>query len=224
MAKRATRAASERRTYRQLCGVARALDVVGERWTLLIVRNLLLGPRRYSDLLDELPGITTNLLAKRLQDMEASGLVARAADQAAIRYELTPRGLALEPVIMALGRWGWPLLQKPRAGDRVDLGLSLLSLKRRYAGGLALTVGLTVDGSGYTLMLGPKGITIRDEPAQRPDVAVSGSLAAVRGLLFAGDWANGLPAAPGLEVKGDEADWAAFRGAFRLDPGPVADA
>jgi DNA-binding HxlR family transcriptional regulator len=212
----------KKRSYQQHCGVARALDVVGERWTLLIVRNLLLGPRRYSDLLAELPGITTNLLAKRLQDMEAAGLVDRGAGQGAVLYQLTARGLALEPVVMELGRWGWPLLVKARPRDRPDLGLSLLSLKRRYVGGLRLTVGLTVDGRGYTLMLGPRGVTIRDQPAQNPDLTISGTLADVRALLFAGDWAKGLPAAPRLEVAGDPGDWAAFRGAFRLDPGPAA--
>ena len=68
---------ARRRSYQQFCGVARTLDVVGERWTLLIVRNLLLGPRRYSDLLAELPGITTNLLAKRLKEMEEADLIAK---------------------------------------------------------------------------------------------------------------------------------------------------
>ena len=65
----------ESRSYKQFCGLARALDVVGERWTLLIVRNLLVGPRRYSDLMAELPGITTNLLAKRLRELSSHGLI-----------------------------------------------------------------------------------------------------------------------------------------------------
>ena len=222
MGRKATAAASERRSYQQSCGVARALDVVGERWTLLIVRNLLLGPRRYSDLLAELPGITTNLLAKRLQDMEAAGIVDNTADQGTARYQLTARGLALEPVVMELGRWGWPLLQKPRTGDRADLGLALLSLKRRYVGGLKLTVGLTVDGRDYTLMLTPRGVTVRDKPAQSPDVTITGSLAEVRALLFAGDWSKGLPAATRVDVVASHSDWASFSGAFRLDPGPAA--
>jgi DNA-binding HxlR family transcriptional regulator len=216
-----TSAAAQRRSYQQTCGVARALDVVGERWTLLIVRNLLLGPRRYSDLLAELPGITTNLLAKRLQDLEAAELVEKGAQPGTVRYQLTARGLGLEPVVMELGRWGWPLLMKPRPGDRADLGLALLSLKRRYVGGLRLTVGLSVDGRGFTLMLGPKGVTIRDQPAQSPDLTISGSLADVRALLFAGEWSKGLPAARRLEVTGDQVHWASFRGAFRLDPGPA---
>lgn len=221
MAKKKAPGSSERRSYQQLCGVARALDVVGERWTLLIVRNLLLGPRRYSDLLAELPGITTNLLAKRLQDMEAAGLIARREEPGVATYELTPRGGALEPVVMELGRWGMPMLQQPRPGDRVDVALGLLALKRRYAGGLKLTVGLTVDGRDFTLMAAPASLIIRDEPAQHPDVAVRGTLPAVRAMIFGGPWADGLTQAPGLEVSGDAAAWTAFRRAFRLNPGPA---
>src|SRR5215471_6124587 len=114
--KRKSRArAPERRSYRQFCGVARALDLVGERWTLPIVRNLLLGPRRYSDLLAELPGLTTNLLAKRLRELEQGGLierVQRAGDVA--RYQLTTTGAALEPVVMELARWGGRYMDRPR--------------------------------------------------------------------------------------------------------------
>src|SRR6187549_2526493 len=97
------RAAPRSRSYHQFCGLARALDVVGERWTLLLVRNLLLGPRRYGDLLEELPGITTNLLAKRLRALCEHGLVEKTAlpPPAAIPvYALTEAGAALEPAIM----------------------------------------------------------------------------------------------------------------------------
>src|SRR6476620_8574344 len=97
-----------RRSYDQYCGLARALDVVGERWTLLVIRNLLLGPQRYSDLLRGLPGITTNLLAKRLKEMEVLGLIERTQSpggEASYGYRLTARGAGLEPVIHALSRW-----------------------------------------------------------------------------------------------------------------------
>ena len=106
-----------RRSYDQYCGLARALDVLGERWTLLIVRNLLLGPQRYSELLRGLPGITTNLLAKRLQEMEAEGIIDRAGG-GNDAYRLTEVGRSLEPAIHALGRWGWQRMGKPRARDR----------------------------------------------------------------------------------------------------------
>src|SRR5262245_63048394 len=108
------------RSYRQYCAVARGLDVVGERWTLLIVRDLLVGPKRYTDLLDGLPGIGTNLLAARLRELEQGGVVRRTVlppPAGSTVYELTEVGRALEPVVMALGRWGVRFLDNPREGD-----------------------------------------------------------------------------------------------------------
>src|SRR5215467_13817890 len=90
------------RSYNQYCAVARGLDVIGERWTLLIIRDLLVGPKRYTDLLDGLPGIGTNLLAERLRDLEAAGLVERAVlppPAGTTVYRLTADGAALEPVV-----------------------------------------------------------------------------------------------------------------------------
>lgn len=100
--------------YRHYCAVAKALDVVGERWTLLIVRQLLLGGRRYSQLLEGLPGMGTNVLAQRLRHLERFGLVERGSDGV---YELTPTGRQLGPVIAALARWGMHLLAEPDADD-----------------------------------------------------------------------------------------------------------
>ena len=100
------------RSYNQFCAVAKSLDVVGERWTLLIVRELLLrGPSRYTDVRNGLPGIATNLLATRLVEMERSGILVRetAPPPAPVTVvRLTPRGEALEAVIAALGRWAAP--------------------------------------------------------------------------------------------------------------------
>ena len=98
-----------KRRYRERSGLAAALDVVGERWTLLIVRELLRAPRRYGQLLDALPGIGTNLLVNRLRDLEAADVVARVlapSPQSAVVYELTDRGRALRPTIDALEAWG----------------------------------------------------------------------------------------------------------------------
>jgi DNA-binding HxlR family transcriptional regulator len=98
-----------RRRYRERSGLAAALDVVGERWTLLLVRELLAAPRRYGQLLEALPGIGTNLLANRLRDLEAAGVVARIlapTPQSAVVYELTERGRALRPAVDALHAWG----------------------------------------------------------------------------------------------------------------------
>jgi len=100
------------RSYEQFCGLSKALDVVGGRWTLLIVRELLLGPRRYSDLRAALPGIANNLLADRLRVLEADGLLARRTLEHGTQvYELTARGQELDQVVFALMRWGGDLMQ-----------------------------------------------------------------------------------------------------------------
>jgi DNA-binding HxlR family transcriptional regulator len=98
-----------KRTYNQTCSVAGALDVLGERWTLLLVRELLTGPKRYNDLLDALPGIGTNLLAERLKTLANDGLISQRrlpAPAAASVYQLTEAGRRLEPVLLELVRWG----------------------------------------------------------------------------------------------------------------------
>jgi DNA-binding HxlR family transcriptional regulator len=102
-----------KRSYNQYCAVARAMDILGERWTLLIVRELLPGPKRFKDLLEGLPGIGTNLLTARLKDLEGYGVVRRATlpPPAASRvYELTDLGRSLEPVVIGLARWGLEFL------------------------------------------------------------------------------------------------------------------
>jgi DNA-binding HxlR family transcriptional regulator len=98
-----------KRRYRERSGLAAALDVVGERWTLLLVRQLLRAPMRYGELLDALPGIGTNLLVNRLRDLEAAGVVHRVlapSPPSAVVYELTDRGRALRPAVDALEAWG----------------------------------------------------------------------------------------------------------------------
>lgn len=111
-----------RRSYDQYCAVARALDAVGERWSLLIVRELLAGPRRYTDLHADLPGVSTDILATRLKQLEGEGLVLRRRLERpanATVYELTGRGLALRPVVEALGVWGMDVLGEQRPTDAV---------------------------------------------------------------------------------------------------------
>ena len=115
------------RSYRQFCPVAKALDVVGERWTLLLVRELLLGPRRFTDLLDVLPGLGTSLLAERLRQLEAAGLVHRERlppPAGATAYHLTEAGLGLGPVVGALAAFGARLLGTPAPDElvRPELG------------------------------------------------------------------------------------------------------
>ncbi len=111
-----------RRSYDQYCAVARALDAVGERWSLLIVRELLGGPRRYTDLHADLPGLSTDILAARLKQLEADGLVLRRKLERpanAVVYELTDQGVTLRHVVLALAEWGTDLLGEQRPTDAV---------------------------------------------------------------------------------------------------------
>ncbi len=101
------------RSYNQFCALAYALDVVGERWTLLIIREMLIGPRRFKDLIDGLPDISTNLLSERLKSLEQRGMIVRRVlppPAGSTVYELTPLGLSLEKAVIELGRWGSQLL------------------------------------------------------------------------------------------------------------------
>jgi DNA-binding HxlR family transcriptional regulator len=203
---------ARRRSYQQFCGVARALDSIGERWTLLIARNLLLGPRRYTDLLAELPGITTNLLAKRLREMQAAGLLEKRAPGSpgpASLYELTEAGAALEPIVMELGRWGGRLMDRPRRGDRVDLALALLALKRRYRGGLSLTVGVETEARRFALRFSPDRLVVRDRAAEDPDLVLGGDEQDLR-ALFTGAAAPAAPGAGPLRVSGHQGAYASL--------------
>jgi DNA-binding HxlR family transcriptional regulator len=210
-----------RRTYEQYCGLAKALDVVGERWTLLVVRNLLLGPLRYSELLRGLPGITTNLLAKRLKEMEEHGLLERiraGAGEGGQAYRLTEVGRALEPAVHALGRWGWRWMGTPAAGEHRSLEWLMVALRRRYKGGRAMTVELLVDGAPYAFRLGESSVEIARGSLADPDVRASGPADAFVHLLLAGWPDDGLPAALRL-TRGDQAALRALVDAFeRGDP------
>ena len=121
-----------KRSYNQYCGVARAMDIVGERWTLLIVRELLTGPKRFKDLLEGLRGIGTNLLTTRLKDLEGYGVVRRTTlpPPAASRvYELTELGLSLEPVVTDLARWGLTFLGASREEDDRQPAWAMVALR-----------------------------------------------------------------------------------------------
>ena len=201
-----------RRSYAQYCGLAKALDVVGERWTLLVVRNLLLGPLRYSELLRGLPGITTNLLAKRLREMEDHGLVERvrsaSGDQAALAYRLTPLGRSLEPAIHALGRWGWHTMQAPGSKDRRNVEWLFVALRRRYRGpdalsGGALTAEIVADDVPYGFRLTSEGAEIaRGAPAAPAELTVRGPAMSIASL-FLGPKRAALP--DDVEVTGPRA-------------------
>jgi len=209
-----------RRSYDQYCGLARALDVLGERWTLLIVRNLLLGPQRYSELLRGLPGITTNLLAKRLQEMEAEGLIERtggAGGDAVSAYRLTPVGQSLEPAIHALGRWGWQRMGKPTGRDRRSIDWLLVALRRRYRGGVTLSAELELDGAHYHIVLRDERAQIGRGGAPGADLRVRGNAPDVASVFLEGLPKGESPA--GIEVEGAARDLRTLVDAFtRGDP------
>lgn len=117
--------------YGQFCGLARAAEIVGQRWTLLILRDLAVSPRRYSDLASGLPGIPTNTLASRLKELEEAGVVRRAvpAGERSLIYELTPRGEELRPALDALGLWGAGGMRTPREGEVVTTASIIAALR-----------------------------------------------------------------------------------------------
>lgn len=108
------------KTYRQYCGLARALDIVGDRWTLLIIRQLLVSEASYGDLQRGLPGIATNLLAERLRFLEGHAIVGRSGTGKTTRYRLTGRGRELQDAVHSLVRWGAPEMARGGGGDAFD--------------------------------------------------------------------------------------------------------
>lgn len=198
---------TKRRSYRQFCGLAQALDVVGERWSLLLVRNLLLGPLRYNDLLKGLPGITTNLLAKRLKELSASGVVEKRKGEG---YALTDRGRALEPALAALGAWGSVLLREPTEADHHrSLAWLLVSLKRRYRGGADLSVSLVTPSESFALILAPTSISVERGDVRDPDLMLKGDEEAIVASL-------GLGTVDHVELTGGEGLFQSFQVALGL--------
>ncbi|MEU8546189.1 winged helix-turn-helix transcriptional regulator [Streptomyces roseoverticillatus] len=164
------------RSYDQFCPAARALDVVGGRWTLLIVRELLLGPRRYSDLADGLPGIGPNVLAERLRTLREAGIVTQAklAPPAGTTvYELTELGAAMRPVVDELTRWGLRFLDvPPRPGERYRIGWLLGCVRAGFrpeaARGVNETYEVNVDGDVFHLRVEDGTLDVRHGPATGP--------------------------------------------------------
>ncbi len=139
--------ATTKRTYGDRCGVARALDVVGERWALLVVRELLLGPKRFTDLRAGLPNLSPDVLSQRLRELEQARLVRRrklAPPASARVYELSERGLALEPVVLELGRWG---SETPFPSGDAAFGADsfVIALKTLFDAGAADGLDVTVE-------------------------------------------------------------------------------
>jgi DNA-binding HxlR family transcriptional regulator len=155
---------SRRRAYGQYCGLARAAELVGERWALLIVRDLLVGPKRFTDLRRGLPRIPTNILTDRLKELEDSGVVRRRVlprPAGSIVYELTEYGADLGEAIKHLGRWGARSLGEPRPDEIVTLDSLIMALRTTFRPELAGGVC-----ASYELRLGPVVLHARVEDGQ----------------------------------------------------------
>lgn len=169
------------RSYGQFCGLARAAEMLGQRWTLMVLRDLLVAPRRYTDLLSGLPGIPTNVLSTRLKELEQDGLVmreARAGADRSVVYRLTPRGEALEPALDALARWGAADMHVPREGEIVTEA-SLISALRAGIRADAprpasrRTYQVTVADVTVQVTLDTDAVRIAPGPHPRPDLVIT---------------------------------------------------
>jgi DNA-binding HxlR family transcriptional regulator len=184
-----------KRTYGDRCGIARALDLVGERWALLVVRELLLGPKRFTDLRAGLSHVGPDVLSQRLRDLEDQGIVRRAKlpPPAGARpvYELTDRGAALEPVILELGRWGSQIPFSDALAD-AELGVdsAVLALKTVFdpsaADGADETYELRLNGQPFRLRAGDGRLEAMRGSAERPAAVIATDPATLARVLWRG--------------------------------------
>jgi len=162
------------RKYEQSCSVARFLDRLGSRWTLLIIRDLLIGPRRYTELLDGLGGVGNNLLSGRLQDLQAIDVIEKTHDpeQRADVYQLTDKGRALEPVILSMARWGMQYESGYKSGQRHRSDLLVVAFRAAFipqqAEGLDLRGEFRIDDTIFTISVQAGTIATRLGPATDP--------------------------------------------------------
>lgn len=192
----------DRKSYGQFCGLARAMDHLGDRWTMLVVRELLLRPARYGELTAALPGIASNLLAERLRQLSDDGIVERAD----ATYRLTARGRALEPVVLELIRWGAVYMTDGPRGDVVDERWAVLALRA-----LLETATSTVRGevtvrcgtTGFAVVADDRGRRVLAEAPGRPSAVVVAQLPVLLRAVFLGEWDDGVVVDGDAEVARD---------------------
>ena len=211
------------RTYGDPCGIARALDLVGERWALLLVRELLLGPKRFTDLRAGLLGASPNVLAQRLRELEQAGVVRRrklGPPAGVWVYELTAWGHDLEPVILALGRWGSRSPSVPAAELSVDA--LILALKTtfdpRAAEGLRARYELRLGEENFRAEVADGRIELARGGADHPDAAIETDRDTLRSLVFGDRQLAEALRAGDLVVEGDRQAVTHF---LRLFPRPA---
>lgn len=211
------------RSYRQFCGVARALDLVGKRWALLVVRELVLGPRRFTDLLGGLPGVSTNVLSNRLRQLERSGVVQRRLlppPAASTVYELTPYGRELEPIVLALGRWGARSLAE-RGEQALCSHWVALALKSFFhadaAQGVRAVYEIRLRDGLFRVEVRDAAVDVAPGPVEGPDLVLEADDDALVALLAAGVDTDGVRV-----LAGDPGELDRFVELFRFaEPEPA---
>jgi DNA-binding HxlR family transcriptional regulator len=212
------------RSYNDACGTAHALDLIGERWALLVMRELMLGPKRFSDLKADLPGISANVLTQRLEGLEGTGLVRRRRlppPGAAQVYELTDWGYEAEPIVQELGRWATRSLAHdpslPLSATSLMLSFRTMQSRERL-GDLAATVGFRIGDQSFVARIAEGRVhTERGDP-DGADVIFTGAAEAVAAAVYGGVPFEALAAGGALEVEGDEALARRFATFFPLPP------
>ena len=178
------------RRYDDPCGIARALDIVGERWALLVVREMIFGPKRFVQLRDGLHGVSPNVLSQRLRDLEQAGIVRRGVldpPASVAIYELTARGRALGPILLELGRWG---SQQPMTtSGELSVNALLLALKTVFdpAAAVNATFALRVDGDWFRVTVAGDSIDITRGRTDHPAVTFDTDVATLRSVAFGRD-------------------------------------
>ena len=216
----------KKRTYDEGCAAAHGLDLIGERWALLVVRELLLGPKRFTDLRASLPHVSPNVLAQRLRDLEASGVVrhTKLPPPAASRvYELTDWGTDLEPVIMALGRWASRSPAMPFGAPTSTASL-VIAFRTMFdpeaAAGLEIGLELKLAEETFRARVTDGTLELERGQVSQPDAVIESDTATLKALAFGGWPLDEAERTGALRVTGDRALAERFFTLFKL-PEPV---
>lgn len=214
--------------YDDACGAAHGLELVGERWALLVVRELLLGPRRFGQLRDALPGISANVLTQRLEGLEQSGIVFRRELPAPGNtrvYELTPWGYEAEPILQALGRWAArsPAHDPSLPLSAVSLLLSFRTLfDAKQAKGLDRRVTLQLGTESFMLHVTERGIEVERGANNATDLTLTAEPTALAAVVYGNRPLNEAETAGTVQITGDRALAKRFLRLFRLPPKAAA--
>jgi DNA-binding HxlR family transcriptional regulator len=216
------------RSYGQFCGFARALELVGERWTLLVVRDLVLGPKRFTELRRGLPRIPTNILSARLKELEDAGVLRRRIlprPAAGVVYELTGYGQELEDIVLRLGLWGARSLGDPRPDDIVTTDSLILALRATFlpeaAGDLRAGYQLNLGDVVVHARIDQGSLEVGEGPLAGADLVIETG-PAIRALL-SGEVSPGEAVQTGcVRLTGDPDLLTRFVEAFHIPPAPVA--